>query len=101
CILACCLGSMRRQLEQCIDYARTRKQFGQAIGKFQSVANRIVELRDGELVLYRGDYAYYLEKKEEERAAAKEKELAAEREAKRKANKEKQKARDARRKKAA
>jgi ATP-binding cassette subfamily F protein 3 len=27
------------------------------------VANRIVELRDGELVLYRGDYAYYLEKK--------------------------------------
>ena len=65
------------------------------------VANRIVELRDGELVMYRGDYNYYLEKKEEERAAAKEKELAAEREAKRKANKEKQKARDARRKKAA
>lgn len=30
------------------------------------VANRIVELRDGELVLYRGDYAYYLEKKREE-----------------------------------
>ena len=65
------------------------------------VANRIVELRDGELVMYRGDYNYYLEKKEEERAAAKEKEVAAEREAKRKANKEKQKARDARRKKAA
>ena len=41
------------------------------------------------------------QKKEEERAAAREKELAAEREAKRKANKEKQKARDARRKKAA
>ena len=64
------------------------------------VAKRIVELRDGELVMYRGDYNYYLEKKEEERAAAKEKELAAEREAKRKANKEKQKARDARRRKA-
>jgi len=30
------------------------------------VANRIVELRDGELVVYRGDYAYYLQKKEEE-----------------------------------
>ncbi|MEB3182860.1 MAG: ABC-F family ATP-binding cassette domain-containing protein [Cyanobacteriota bacterium] len=30
------------------------------------VANRIVELRDGELVLYRGDYAYYQEKKREE-----------------------------------
>ena len=65
------------------------------------VANRIVELRDGELVLYRGDYAYYLEKKEEERAEAREKELATEREAKRKTNKEKQKAREARRKKAA
>ena len=34
------------------------------------VANKIVELRDGELVLYRGDYAYYLEKKQEEADAA-------------------------------
>jgi len=65
------------------------------------VANRIVELRDGELVLYRGDYSYYLEKKDEERAAAAERELAAAKDAKRKANREKQKARDARRKKAA
>ena len=46
------------------------------------VANRIVELRDGELVLYRGDYSYYLEKKEEERAEAREKELASQRDAK-------------------
>ena len=65
------------------------------------VANRIVELRDGELVLYRGDYAYYLEKKDEERAAASERDFAAAKDAKRKANREKQKARDARRKKAA
>jgi ATP-binding cassette, subfamily F, member 3 len=34
------------------------------------VANRIVELRDGDLVLYQGDYAYYLEKKAEEAEAA-------------------------------
>ncbi len=34
------------------------------------VANRIVELRDGELVLYRGDYTYYEQKKLEEAAAA-------------------------------
>jgi ATP-binding cassette subfamily F protein 3 len=34
------------------------------------VANRIVELRDGELVLYRGDYAYYQAKKREEAEAA-------------------------------
>ena len=65
------------------------------------VANRIVELRDGELVMYRGDYAYYLEKKEEERAEKQEKALAAEREAKRKANREKQKERQERRKKSA
>ena len=63
------------------------------------VANRIVELRDGELVLYRGDYSYYLEKKEEERAEAREKELAAQRDAKKKANQDKQKARTARKKK--
>lgn len=45
CILATCVGTMRRQLERCIQYARTRKQFGQAIGKFQSVANRIVDMK--------------------------------------------------------
>src|SRR5258708_25393400 len=43
CILATCLGTMRRQLERCLDYARTRKQSGQPIGKFQSVAHLIVE----------------------------------------------------------
>jgi alkylation response protein AidB-like acyl-CoA dehydrogenase len=44
-ILATCLGTMRRQLERCIEYARTRKQFGQSIGKFQSVANRIIDMQ--------------------------------------------------------
>ncbi len=45
CILATCLGTMRRQLERCVEHARRRKQFGQAIGKFQSVANRIVDMK--------------------------------------------------------
>ena len=45
CILASCLGTMQRQLEQCIRYAQTRKQYGKAIGKFQSVANRIVDMK--------------------------------------------------------
>ena len=45
CILACCLGGMRRLLEASIDQARDRKQFGQSIGKFQSVANRIVDMK--------------------------------------------------------
>ncbi len=45
CILATCVGTMRRQLELCIEYARTRKQSGHPIGKFQSVANRIVDMK--------------------------------------------------------
>jgi alkylation response protein AidB-like acyl-CoA dehydrogenase len=45
CILATCLGTMRRQLERCVEHARRRKQFGQPIGKFQSVANRIVDIK--------------------------------------------------------
>ena len=45
CILATCLGQMKWQLERCIDHARKRKQFGQSIGKFQSVANLIVEMK--------------------------------------------------------
>jgi L-prolyl-PCP dehydrogenase len=45
CILAACLGGMRRQLEACIAHARSRRQFGQPIGKFQSVANKIVDMR--------------------------------------------------------
>ena len=45
CILANYLGLMRRQLESCIDHVRKRKQFGQPIGKFQSVANRVVDMK--------------------------------------------------------
>jgi ATP-binding cassette subfamily F protein 3 len=54
------------------------------------VANRIVEIRDGELVVYRGDYAYYREKKAEEAAEAEAALQAAAAEAKRKANRDKQ-----------
>jgi alkylation response protein AidB-like acyl-CoA dehydrogenase len=45
CILASCLGVMHRQLEECISHARSRKQFGKPIGKFQSVANRLVDMK--------------------------------------------------------
>jgi hypothetical protein len=45
CILGSFLGVMRRQLEQCVAHARSRRQFGSPIGKFQSVANRIVDMR--------------------------------------------------------
>jgi alkylation response protein AidB-like acyl-CoA dehydrogenase len=57
CILGSHIGAMERQLEQCIRYARERRQFGQPIGKFQSVANRIadmkVRLETARLILYK------------------------------------------------
>lgn len=45
CILASQLGAMERQLEKSIEFARDRKQFGQAIGKFQAVSHRIAEMK--------------------------------------------------------
>jgi hypothetical protein len=57
CILAGNIGAMDRQLQDCIRYARERRQFGQQIGKFQSVANRIadmkVRLETARLMLYK------------------------------------------------
>ncbi|MEM6836201.1 MAG: ABC-F family ATP-binding cassette domain-containing protein [Cyanobacteria bacterium P01_C01_bin.120] len=66
------------------------------------VANKIVEIRDGELRLYRGDYQYYLEKleaeKEEARRQAAEAARAAKQAAKRRKQKEKQQEKAAARK---
>ena len=57
CILGSHIGVMERQLEACIRYTRERRQFGQAIGKFQSVSNRIadmkVRLETARLLLYK------------------------------------------------
>jgi alkylation response protein AidB-like acyl-CoA dehydrogenase len=71
-ILAFALGTMRRQLERCIQHARTRKQFGQPIGKFQSVSNRIVDmtvrLESSRLMVYR--YAWLKTRGEDATLAA-------------------------------
>ncbi len=57
CILASCIGTMERQLEQCVAYARSRRQFGKPIASFQSVSNRIAEMKvrleTGRLLLYK------------------------------------------------
>ncbi|MFN2433042.1 MAG: acyl-CoA dehydrogenase family protein [Gemmatimonadota bacterium] len=45
CLFASQLGTMQRLLEQCVEYARTRTQFGQAIGKFQAVSHRIADMK--------------------------------------------------------
>jgi alkylation response protein AidB-like acyl-CoA dehydrogenase len=44
-ILGSHIGAMEHQLETSIQYANDRNQFNQSIGKFQSVANRIVDMK--------------------------------------------------------
>ncbi|HET9763108.1 MAG TPA: acyl-CoA dehydrogenase family protein [Casimicrobiaceae bacterium] len=57
CLAASHIGAMDRLLEQTVAYARTRRQFGQTIGKFQAVAHRIadmkVQLEAARLLVYR------------------------------------------------
>ena len=61
CILASVIGAMERQLEVCIAYANAREQFGQPIGKFQAVANRIadmkVRLETARLIVYNAGWS--------------------------------------------
>lgn len=45
CLFASQVGTMERLLEGSIKHARTRRQFGQAIGKFQAVSHRIVDMK--------------------------------------------------------
>ncbi len=45
CILASQLGAMERQLDQTIEYSKKRHQFKQPIASFQSVSNRIVDMK--------------------------------------------------------
>jgi alkylation response protein AidB-like acyl-CoA dehydrogenase len=56
CIFASHVGAMQRLLDDCIGYARSRRQFGQPIAKFESVANKIanmkVALEASRLLLY-------------------------------------------------
>ena len=45
CLFAAHVGTMERLLELAIRRAKTRRQSGQPIGKFQSVANRLVDMK--------------------------------------------------------
>jgi len=46
-IMASQLGVLERALEEAVEYARSRHQFGAPIGSFQSVANRLSDTRAG------------------------------------------------------
>ena len=39
------VGDMQHRLERCIDHVRARRQFGQRIGTFQAIANKVVRMR--------------------------------------------------------
>jgi alkylation response protein AidB-like acyl-CoA dehydrogenase len=45
CLFASQVGTMERLLETSIEYARTRRQFGQPIGKFQAVSHRLADMK--------------------------------------------------------
>ena len=44
CLFASSVGAMRRQLDACVRYARSREQFGQPIGKFEAVADKLADM---------------------------------------------------------
>jgi alkylation response protein AidB-like acyl-CoA dehydrogenase len=45
CLFASHVGTMERLMETAIEYARTRTQFGQPIGKFQAISHRIADMK--------------------------------------------------------
>jgi alkylation response protein AidB-like acyl-CoA dehydrogenase len=45
CLFATHLGAMEKILEECIDYAKVREQFGKPIGSYQSISHKIAEMK--------------------------------------------------------
>ena len=47
CSFAVMLGEMTHRLERCLQQARSRRQFGQAIGAYQSISHQLVDMQIG------------------------------------------------------
>ena len=45
CLFAVHLGAMERLLEECVSYAKMRRQFGQPIGRYQSISHKIADMK--------------------------------------------------------
>jgi len=45
CLFATHLGAMEKILEECIDYAKVREQFGKPIGSNQSISHKIADMK--------------------------------------------------------
>ena len=39
------VGEMQHRLQRCVSYAAERKQFGKSISSFQSIANKLVDMK--------------------------------------------------------
>ncbi len=44
-ILSVCTGAMQRELDRCVEYAKTRRQFKEPIGRFPAVGNRLADMK--------------------------------------------------------
>ena len=45
CIMSSQVGLMRRTMERCVSYARQRRQFGKPIAKYESIADKIADMK--------------------------------------------------------
>jgi alkylation response protein AidB-like acyl-CoA dehydrogenase len=45
CIMASQVGVMRRTMEACVKYARERRQFGKPIARFETIADKIADMK--------------------------------------------------------
>jgi alkylation response protein AidB-like acyl-CoA dehydrogenase len=73
CLFAYYVGAMDRTLERCLQHARSRSQFGHPIGSYQSISNRIVDMKlrleVARLLLYRAGELHRAGKRCDEAAA--------------------------------
>ncbi len=73
CLFAFYVGAMDRILTRCVNYARERVQFGNPIGHYQSVSNRLVDMKlrleTSRLLLYNAGWRHANGKRSEQATA--------------------------------